>query len=429
MASNTTTINKIILMFQDIANRHKMINQFSYGPLSDINTEGEIKMPYLHVENTNSTLSKGTGIDYRESYFDFDVYVMDRINKGDSNYLDTTSDTLYILHTIIAEMNQHPYYVAAGLKLVDDINTESVFEATDENVNGHRTTLRIKQAFRYTPCTVPIEQIPGWTFSLNGVVSTSPIPVAGATGPQGPQGLQGPTGSDGSNGLQGATGPQGEQGPQGVQGSNGSNGLQGATGPQGEQGPQGLQGPTGSNGSNGLQGATGPQGLIGPTGAAGSTASVSQLAIIGNGTAVTGTTSNTFSRSLFIPANSRTANQVGTLVARCSKTGNAGTIQLRLYWNTTPSLTGAILVATTTANAASSVFSQMSRYVPIEVANGTGNGTRMFTPTTFAVSDFGVSTAAISTLAINWTADGYFMCAIQNGSALDSSVCNALSFN
>jgi hypothetical protein len=167
MASNTLSINKIVLMLEDIANRHKMINQFSYGPISDINTEGVIKMPYLHVENVGSSLSRGGGVDYREIYFNFDIYVMDRINKGDSNYLDTSSDTLYILYTIITEITQHPYYIAAGLKLVDDISTESVFEATDENVNGHRATIRFKQGFRYSTCTIPIEEINGWTFSLN----------------------------------------------------------------------------------------------------------------------------------------------------------------------------------------------------------------------------------------------------------------------
>jgi len=146
-----------------------------------------------------------------------------------------------------------------------------------------------------------------------------------------------------------------------------------------------------------------------------------------NGTAVTGTTANTLSKSLLVPANTLKANSVVMLLARAAKTGNAGTIQLRLYWNTTASLTGAILLATTTANAASSLFSQMSRWIPVEVANGTGNGTRMFTATTFAATDFGVSTAALSTLALDWTVDSYLICAIQNGSALDSSVCNVLS--
>jgi hypothetical protein len=241
MASDTISINRLIEMFNDIANRHMMINAFSYGPLSDINTEGELKMPYLHIENTSSTLSRGTGIDYREVYYNFDVYVMDRINKGDSNYQDTTSDTLYILHTIISEIDQHPYYVAAGLKLIDDVTTESVFEATDENVNGHRATLRFKQGFRFTPCTVPIDEIPGWTFSLNGSISTSP--VSGGTGPQGPQGPQGFQGATGTQGTNGTIGINGATGPQGFQG------FQGVTGSQGFQGPQGPVGATGQDGS------------------------------------------------------------------------------------------------------------------------------------------------------------------------------------
>ena len=146
-----------------------------------------------------------------------------------------------------------------------------------------------------------------------------------------------------------------------------------------------------------------------------------------NGTAVTGTTANTLSKSLLVKANTLKAGSVVILLARAAKTGNAGTIQLRLYWNTTASLTGAILLATTAAGASSSVFSQMSRWIPVEVANGTGNGTRMFTATTFAATDFGVSTAAISTLALDWTVDSYLICAIQNGAAGDSSVCNVLS--
>ena len=146
-----------------------------------------------------------------------------------------------------------------------------------------------------------------------------------------------------------------------------------------------------------------------------------------NGTAVTGTVNNTLSKSLLVPANTLKAGSAAQFIARAAKTGTAGTIQLRLYWNTTASLTGAILLATTAANAASSLFSQMARWIPVEVANGTGNGTRMFTPTTFAVSDFGVSTAAISTLALDWTVDSYLICAIQNGSTLDTSVCNFLA--
>jgi len=360
MANNTTTINTIILMFQDIANRHRMVNQFSYGPLSDINTEGETKMPYLHVENTNSTLSKGTGIDYRESYFDFDVYVMDRINKGDSNYIETTSDTLYILHTIIAEINQHPYYVAAGLKLVDDINTESVFEATDENVNGHKTTLRIKQAFRYTPCTVPIEQIPGWTFSLNGVISTSPVPVPGATGPQGPQGVTG---------------------------------------------PQGFQGPIGPNDT---------------------------LSSASNGVTVTGTTINTFSKALFVPANSYTIDDVPEVSARARRvtgaTGN-GSYTTRMYWNVTPDISGTPILlgsAPLVINANNSVY--FSRNVAIVSATNSTTVTELLGN---YASDFGTNAngslpRSPSNVIVDWTQNGYIVIAIQFSSSLGSGYCDLI---
>lgn len=303
MASNTLSINKIIDMFKDIAERHLMINAFSYGPLSDINTEGELKMPYLHVENTSSTLSRGNGISYREVFYDFDVYVMDRINKGDSNYQDTTSDTLYILHTIITEISQHPYYVAAGLRLDGDINTEAVFEATDENVNGHKTSLRFKQGFRYTPCTIPIQDIASYSFNLNGVTE---IITSGIVGPQG------------------STGPQG---------------------PQGNQGPQGL---------------TGPQGSTGPGMNNFSSASTGV-----NITGVSGVP--VFSKALLVPANSYKIDDCPEVLARTIRTGtSSGSYVTRLYWNTTPDLNGGpILVATLAAVATGNFFQQFRRNLAI----------------------------------------------------------------
>ena len=370
MASNTLSINKIISMFEDIANRHMMIHAFSYGPLSDINTEGELKMPYLHIENTNSVISTGNGITYREVFFDFDVYVMDRINKGDSNYQETTSDTLFILHSIIAEISQHPYYVDAGLRLVDDITTEAVFEVTDENVNGHRATLRLKQGFRYTPCTVPIQDIASYSFNLNGV--TEIYMNAGAQGPEGPQGPQG---------------------------------VQGATGPQGVTGPQGNQGP------------------IGPTGPS------VEYAVTGTASAVlvTGTTSNTLSQSLLIPAGARTAGQVPTIVFGVRKFGGSNTHQPRLYWNTSPSLIGAILIASNAAHAAAIQSSYTIRDISIEVASGSGNGSSVFSAISNSNNFYGAVTAVPSNVAINWTTTGYFIVAIQNASTTDSSICLYIS--
>ena len=374
MASNTLSINRIISMFEDIANRHLMINAFSYGPMSDINTEGELRTPYLHVENTTTTLSTGNGITYREVFYDFDVYVMDRINKGDSNYQETTSDTLFMLYSIIAEINQHPYYVDAGLKLSDDIQTESVFEATDENVNGHRATLRFKQGFRYTPCTVPIQDIASYSFNLNGV--TEIYMNAGAQGPQGPTG---PAGSTGSNGLQGATGPQG---------------VQGVTGPTGPTGP----------GMNNFSSAS--------TGV--------------NITGVSGTP--VFSKALLVPANSYKIDDCPEVLARTIRTGtSSGSYVTRLYWNTTPDLNGGpILVATLAAVATGNFFQQFRRNLAIISAT---SSTYVFPTTTIGATDDGVAAGAGNSLTIDWTQTGYLVVAIQLNTPSDNAACRLIKIN
>ena len=381
MASNTLSINKIIDMFNDIANRHLMIHAFSYGPLSDINTEGELRMPYLHVENTTTTLSTGNGITYREVFYDFDVYVMDRINKGDSNYQETTSDTLFMLYSIIAEINQHPYYVDAGLKLSDDIQTESVFEATDENVNGHRATLRFKQGFRYTPCTVPIQDIASYSFNLNGV--TEIYMNAGAQGPQGPTG---PAGSTGSNGLQGATGPQG---------------VQGLTGPQG------------------VQGSTGPQGVQGSTGPG-----FTYLSSTSNGTTVTGSLSVTISKSLLIPANTYQVDDAPEVIYRTIRLTGTASWTARMYINTTPSLVGAILITTPSAVGGGSFFQQVSRFLAIVSAT---NNTYIYPNSSGNTTDYTVpGSLQGQSVVIDWTQDNYVIVTAQLNNTTNQVLSNLI---
>ena len=65
-----------------------------------------------------------------------------------------------------------------------------------------------------------------------------------------------------------------------------------------------------------------------------------------NGTTVTGTTTETISQSLLIPANTFTTSGALEVVTRVSKTGTAGGVSIKVYKNTTNSLTGATQIAT-----------------------------------------------------------------------------------
>jgi hypothetical protein len=150
------------------------------------------------------------------------------------------------------------------------------------------------------------------------------------------------------------------------------------------------------------------------------------ISSVGNGTAVTGVVVNTYSKGLLIPANSRTANDVVQIDFQVAKAGAAGNIQLRFYWNTTNDLSGSPILLGTAPNTAA-LWLAFSRLLSIEVANGTGNATKV-APTSIVTlaTGYGTSTTATSTVAIDWTANGYLICSILNASAADSSVCNML---
>ena len=276
--NNSFSVNQIISIFRDLSIRHEMVNDFGYGPTYNIGASQPMKFPYIWVEQGQAQVLKSSN-GYKENIYTFQVYCMDKINKGDDNYDEIISDTKFILDSIISDMSQHQYYVDFNISLYLDIVMDVVTEATDDNVNGWVANISLKNPVRYTPCNVPIEPISGYTTTLNA--SITQYRLIGATGPQGPTGPAGATGPQGEigatgpQGIQGVTGSQGEigaTGPQGIQGVTGSQGIQGVTGSQGEIGPTGPAGVTGAAGplgATGPQGQTGSQGIQGATGATG----------------------------------------------------------------------------------------------------------------------------------------------------------------
>jgi len=144
-------LEKLVEILQDTALKNEMINDFGYGEVSDIMN---LKMPYIWIEPTGSVISGGL---MNEISFQFDVFVMDRLIKGDvENWLETTSDTLYILHTFINQLSKTDDFISLGLLLQQNITTEPVYESTDDDVNGHKATILIKTPSRIAPCNSPL---------------------------------------------------------------------------------------------------------------------------------------------------------------------------------------------------------------------------------------------------------------------------------
>jgi len=151
--NNTVSLNKLIALFNDLAIRHKMVSTFGFGRTDDITTtlaSSERKYPMVWLDVPNTELVRSLN-GYSEEIFTFDLYVLDKINKGQNNYQEILSDTHFILDTMISEMSQHSMYINLNVSLTNNITMESVTEAQDDDVNGYKATISLKVPNRFTP--------------------------------------------------------------------------------------------------------------------------------------------------------------------------------------------------------------------------------------------------------------------------------------
>jgi hypothetical protein len=135
-----------------------------------------------------------------------------------------------------------------------------------------------------------------------------------------------------------------------------------------------------------------------------------------DGTAITGTTSSQATSSVLIPANSVSVGDILNFKTRLRKTGTAGTVIIRVYFNTT-GVIGGSLVATSTTAAANSLLVQMSRTFAVKTATNTES----YPSGVGATIDEGVTGTAVTASNIDWTVDQYLVIAIQNSNTGDSS--------
>ena len=135
-----------------------------------------------------------------------------------------------------------------------------------------------------------------------------------------------------------------------------------------------------------------------------------------DGTAITGTTTETISRSLLIPANTFTTDGMLEVLARMTKTGALGTSNMRIYKNTSNTLTGATLIASTGSNTAAIVFNQAIRNFRINSNTLSG-----FSANSSQTFDYASSSSALSSTTFTTNVDNYILFSIQLANTADSA--------
>ena len=164
MSVNIISLNQIIALFKDFADRHYFINDFGYGATSDIGTSRQMEFPYMWVTTTQDSVINPQN---RTAIPDlsFVVLFMDKTNNQE-NYLDINgvnsnnvqeilSDTLQTLQDFITEIQVS--FGDYGLMLIDVVRCYPGIDETQDSVNGWigEFTIRVK----HSNCILPTGEI------------------------------------------------------------------------------------------------------------------------------------------------------------------------------------------------------------------------------------------------------------------------------
>lgn len=163
--TNIITMNQLIKMFSDFADAHLQLNDFGYGPTSDIGTSRQMEFPYMwatHRGSSRLTVNNKTQIPQMTMTF----LVVDQINiqsnYKDANGLDSDnsqeiiSDTLQIIQDFVTYVSSQ--LGKYGVKLMEnDITCEPVFDETPDKVSGWVIDMDLQ--LRHSNCSYPIDGI------------------------------------------------------------------------------------------------------------------------------------------------------------------------------------------------------------------------------------------------------------------------------
>lgn len=147
------------------------------------------------------------------------------------------------------------------------------------------------------------------------------------------------------------------------------------------------------------------------------------IKITSDGTNVTGTTADTLTTSLLIPANTFTTGDILRINNFNEFTGTAGTKTIRIYINTSASLSGATILGTSVVAGTTTRSIGMDRNLVIKSATST----KTHFATVASYTNSTGTTGATSNINIDWTTDKYIIISIQLGNSADSGFNSFLS--
>jgi len=154
--SKSLTINQIVEIFNDFANRHLQINDFYIGAVDKIGDSKEFVYPLFAAIPGDIIIgsNQSNGIQ-RTAEFRFTILAADLEKRDDSNETELRSDMVQILSDFIAECDENEFFYTNQIEVIGDLVMTPFTERFSDLVTGYALQFNLRVPFRYLYCEAP----------------------------------------------------------------------------------------------------------------------------------------------------------------------------------------------------------------------------------------------------------------------------------
>lgn len=170
------TIEQIILLFKDVAARHKQINGFKVSEDYNLGEIDDNDFPLLAIVPSSPNLPRDVN-GFSMFTMDFEVKLLDLVNDDLDNKINIYSDSVEILKDIVNEFATHEYYIDLGVDIISDASMKKLDGITDLDLYGYGTELTLASPNRISFCGSPITNLTGFNFSPQPVIVTDGLNI------------------------------------------------------------------------------------------------------------------------------------------------------------------------------------------------------------------------------------------------------------
>lgn len=153
------TLNQIIKSFEDFSTSHLQVHTFFSGQTWNFQSITN-KYTAVILLPLPSVVQRGM------LTLNFNLFVIDQLNKDRSNKDEILSDTLQVLQDYISEFADNEDIYNFTLEEGEEIPIEPLEEELDDVVAGWVATVKIKVPYSGNTCIIPVEEEPIPTSTL-----------------------------------------------------------------------------------------------------------------------------------------------------------------------------------------------------------------------------------------------------------------------